>query len=259
MTDHHARILAAFTEQAETFQDPHLNTAFTSALDWLVDLIDPAPHGTWLDVAGGTGLVGRTLARRVGRVVCVDTTKAMLEAGRRESVAEGVHNIDFVSGDALDLPVEPGSFDGVVTRFSLHHLEDPRRALAAMVEACRPGGRIAVKDLIASAEPGVRERQDRIESLRDDSHLRMALPGEIAAWCGELGLDVERPVVRELDRPLEPWLAQSCTPPDRAHAVRETLAAELDGGERTGMRPHRRGSEVWFRQTWEVTLATKPG
>jgi len=32
----------------------------------------------------------------------------------------------------------------------------------------------------------------------------------------------------------------------------------LDGAERTGMRPYRRGSEVWFRQTWEVTLARTP-
>ena len=259
MTDHQTRVLAAFTAQAETFQDPHLNQAFTSALDWLVDLIDPEPRGAWLDVAGGTGLVARTLARRVGTVVCVDATDAMLDAGRREALEAGIHNIEFVRGDALTLPVEPAAFDGVVTRFSFHHLEEPRRALEAMVDACRPGGRIAVKDLIASPEPGIRERQDHIESLRDDSHLQMVLPGEIATWSSELGLTCEQPVVRALDRPLEPWLAQSCTPPDRASRVREALSAELDGGERTGMRPHRRGSELWFRQTWEVTLARKPG
>lgn len=257
MTDHHARVVAAFTEQAETFQNPRLNQAFTSALDWLVELIDPEPGGTWLDVAGGTGLVARKLAQRVGKVVCVDATEAMLDAGRSEAASDGVRNIEFVRGDALALP--PGPFDGVVTRFSFHHLEEPRRALEAMTSVCAPGGRIAVKDLIASAEPGLRERQDHIESLRDDSHLRMVLGGEVAAWASELGLIVESPVVRELERPLEPWLAQSRTPPERAHAVREELAAELDGGERTGMRPHRRGSELWFRQTWEVTLARKPG
>lgn len=255
MTDHHARVLAAFTEQAETFQDPRVNQAFTSALDWLVDLIDPEPSGTWLDVAAGTGLVGRKLAHRVGRVVCVDATAAMLDAGRREARDEGIHNIEFVRGDALALPAGP--FDGVVTRFSFHHLREPRRALEAMVDACGPGGRIAVKDLIASPEPGVRERQDQVESLRDESHLSMVLLGEVASWSRELGLSTEPTVVRELDRPLEPWLAQSCTPPDRAHAVREALSAELGGGERTGMRPHRRGSELWFRQTWEVTLARK--
>ena len=258
MTDHHARVLAAFTEQAETFQDPHLNQAFTSALDWFVDLIDPGPHGTWLDVAAGTGLVGRTLARRVGRVVCVDATDAMLDAGRQEASADGLHNVEFVRGDALTLPTELAPYDGVVTRFSFHHLEDPRRALEAMAGVCGPGGRIAVKDLVASPEPGVRERQDRIESLRDNSHLRMVLPGEVATWAGELGLATSPTVVRELDRPLEPWLAQSCTPDDRAHAVREALSEELGGGDRTGMRPHRRGSELWFRQTWEVTLAHNP-
>lgn len=258
MTDHHERVLAAFTEQADTFTNPRLNAAFTSALDWLVDLIDPAPHGSWLDVAAGTGLVGRALARRVDRVVCVDATVAMLDAGRREAVAEGIRNVDFLVGDAFDLPVDTEACDGVVTRFSFHHFEDPERALGAMVDACRPGGRIVVKDIVASPEPGVRERQDRIESLRDDSHLRMALPGEIAGWAADLGLETEPTVVRELERPLEPWLAQSRTPPDRAQAVRDALAAELAGGEATGMGPYRRGEEVWFVQTWEVTLARKP-
>ncbi|MGH3357209.1 MAG: class I SAM-dependent methyltransferase, partial [Nocardioidaceae bacterium] len=227
--------------------------------DWLVALIDPEPHGAWLDVAAGTGLVGRALARRVSQVVCVDATEAMLDAGGREAQADGVHNVDFVLGDVRALPVAPGSFDGVVTRFSFHHFEDPGRVLTAMADACRPGGRIAVKDLVASPEPGVRERQDRIEALRDDSHLRMVLPGEVAAWAKALGLEPEPTVVREHDRPLEPWLAQSCTPPDRAHAVRAALGAELSGGEVTGMRPHKRGEELWFRQTWEVTLARKPG
>lgn len=258
MTDHHARVLAAFTDQAETFQDPSLNTAFTKSRDWLVELIDPEPHGSWLDVAAGTGLVGRALAERVGRVVCVDTTEAMLDAGRREAAADGVHNVEFVLGDALDLPVAAGSFDGIVTRFSFHHLTDPHAALAAMVSACALGGRIVVKDLVASAEPGVRERQDRIEALRDDSHLRMVLPGEVATWCTELGLRTDETVRREDDRPLEPWLAQSCTPPQRTHAVRAALTAELDGGEPTGMRPHRRGEELWFHHAWEVTLARKP-
>lgn len=256
MTDHEARVHAAFTEQATTFQDPQLNTAFTSALEWFVDLIGPQPHDTWLDIAGGTGLVARALAHRVAGVVCLDATQAMLDAGRADALADGVHNVDFVLGDALDPPVTAGSFDGVVTRFSFHHFDDPYRALTAMRDACRPGGRVVIKDLIAT--PGVREQQDRIEALRDDSHLRMPLPGEVAAWAHDLGLETEPTVVRELDRPLEPWLAQSRTPPERAQAVREALAADVDGGAATGMRPHRRGDELWFHQRWEVTLARKP-
>lgn len=258
MTDsHHDRLTHAFTQQAVTMEDPTLNLAFTSGLDWLVELAGPRPTDRVLDVAGGTGLVARAFAPRVESVTVVDITVPMLEAGRAAAAAEGLDNVRYLEGDATDLPFEDGAFPAVVTRFSLHHVPEPGRVLDEIVRVTAPGGWILVKDLTADADPVLGARQDKIEILRDDSHLRMPRPGEVGQWMQARGCRVTRTEQRDLVRPLEPWLAQSVTPPDRAQLVRDRLTAELDGGEPTGTRPSLREDGLWFVQTWEATLALR--
>jgi hypothetical protein len=55
--------------------------------------------------------------------------------------------------------------------------------------------------------------------------------------------DVE---VREVERPLEPWLEQTQTPAPDAAEIRRALKGELDGGPPTGFRPRVRDDEVHF-------------
>ncbi|MFD1825431.1 class I SAM-dependent methyltransferase [Mumia zhuanghuii] len=98
--DHAARLRASFTAQADTFEEPTLNAAFTSALDWVVEAAQPHAGDQCLDLASGTGLVGRALAPHVAHVTCVDSTPAMLARGRAAAAAEGLTNITFVLGDA---------------------------------------------------------------------------------------------------------------------------------------------------------------
>jgi len=247
---HDRHVTEEFTKQAASFEDASLNVAFTVGLPWLVDHVAPEPGWRVLDVAAGTGWVGRTLAERGCDVVVLDRTEAMLEAGR-SSLPDSCHP---VRGDADRLPFAAGCFDAVVTRFSLHHLVEPVRVLREMTRVCRPGGRVVVKDLVASTDPEVARRQDRVEALRDPSHLRMPAAGAVGSWLRRLGGEVLQVSQHDFDRPLEPWLRQAGTPPTRAEQVRALLESELDGGEVTGMRPHRVEGQVWFHQTWEVTV-----
>ena len=131
-------IRTAFTEQAATFEDPSLNVAFVSGLPWLLDLAAPRPDDVCLDVAAGTGLVARALAARAATVVAVDITPAMVQAGAEQARREGL-GVSFVLGDAMALPVASGACSLVITRFSLHHLEEPVPLLAEMVRVV-PGG-----------------------------------------------------------------------------------------------------------------------
>jgi SAM-dependent methyltransferase len=253
---HRRRIREAFTVQAPTFEDPDLNFAFTSGLPWLLDLAAPAPDDVCLDVAAGTGLIARALAPRVARVAAVDTTIAMLRTGR-EQAAEAA-NLVFVAGDATALPSPAGAFTLVVTRFSLHHFEDPAPALGEMVRVLQPGGRLVIHDLVASTEVAVARAQDRIENLRDPSHLRMPPAGAVAGWLRALGLVLTRTETRAVRRPVGPWLAQARTGETAAAQIRQAFDRELAGGAATGLRPHEQDGELWFQQTWEVTVAGKP-
>jgi ubiquinone/menaquinone biosynthesis C-methylase UbiE len=252
---HEDRVRNAFTQQAATFERADLNVAFTSGLPWLLGLAAPRETDRVLDVAGGTGLVARRLAPAVASATVVDATAAMLAEGARAAASEGHANVDFVEADARRLPFRDGSFSLVVTRFSLHHVPEPGRVLDEVTRVAAPGGRIVVKDLVSSPDARLALAQDALEQLRDDSHVRMPGPGAVATWLTDRGCAVLRVEQRTLDRPLEPWLEQSVTPEGRAAAVRARLQAELDGGEPTGMRPHVEDGALWFRQTWEATVA----
>ena len=255
---HEERIRAAFTPQAATFEDPRLNVAFTSSVPWLLEHMAPGFDDIVLDVAGGTGIVSRALANRVARVVVIDSTPAMIAEGRRHAASEQLTNLEFVRGTVAMLPFADAVFTLAFTRFALHHLTEPGRALAEMGRVCRPGGRVVVMDLVASTDPRIAERQDRIERLRDPSHVRMPPRGVVRRWLQEQGLVVDGVAEREINRPVLPWLEQTVTDKTAAALVCEAFDGELAGGAGTGMHPHRSAEgALWFRQLWEITTARK--
>ena len=94
-----------------------------------------------LDVASGTGVVARDLARVVGpqgRVLGVDISAGMLDRARNHATV--LPNLDYVVGDAMALPVEDATFDAATIAFGMRNLPDYRRGFAEMRRAVRPGG-----------------------------------------------------------------------------------------------------------------------
>ncbi len=234
----------SFTQQAAAFEDPRLNRLFTTDSEWLFERLPLDKDDLVLDVAAGTGHVARRLAPQVRTVVALDATRAMLEQGR----AQAPGNVLFVQGDAAALPFLDGSFDVVVTRFAVHHFDDPAVQLAEMRRVLRPHGRLAVADLVA--HPEAADTQNRLETLRDPSHTRMLELDELIALVQ--ADDVE---FRDVVRPLEPWLLQTEPAAEAADEIRRALAAELDGGPPTGFRPRLHGDELHFVHTMASLIA----
>jgi demethylmenaquinone methyltransferase/2-methoxy-6-polyprenyl-1,4-benzoquinol methylase len=101
------------------------------------------PGMSAIDVATGTGKVAVGLADAVGtfgRVVGVDVSKAMIEQAQ-PAFADRVE-LQFLVGDALDLPVEDGAFDAATIAFGMRNLSDYQRGFAEMRRVIRPGGRV---------------------------------------------------------------------------------------------------------------------
>jgi SAM-dependent methyltransferase len=104
-------------------------------------LIDAAGvrHGhRLLDVGTGPGHVAERAAARGARTVGIDLAEAMLAVAR-----ERLPGVEFVRGDAEELPFPDGSFDAVVGGFVLNHLPDPERAVAEAARVLVPGGTVA--------------------------------------------------------------------------------------------------------------------
>lgn len=93
-----------------------------------------------LDVASGTGVVARMVAREwaPGRLVGYDLTPAMVEVGRAAPGGEGV---EWVLGNGQELPFEDGSFDLVLCQQGLQFFEDPVAGASEMRRVLAGGGR----------------------------------------------------------------------------------------------------------------------
>lgn len=236
-TTHGETVVREFTKQAAAFGDVRLNGALTRHLARLSDFMEPELdlEDVVLEVAAGTGLVARAIARRVRHVTALDLTPAMLTEGKRDADHAGLTNVTFAHGDATALPYLDRSFTLVVTRFSLHQVADPGAVVKEMARVSRPGAALIIADLVRP--DGLDGDPDRIERLRDPSHGEALTEARIADLVASAGAQVKRADQFDYVRPLDPWLEFSKTPSDVAAQIRRELEDELAGGPATGMRP----------------------
>src|ERR671922_212816 len=96
-----------------------------------------------LDVACGTGNASIPAARAGARVTGLDFAPGLL-AIARERAADAMVEIDFVEGNAQELPFDDASFDRVLSTFGHMFAPDHARAASEMKRVLRPGGAIAV-------------------------------------------------------------------------------------------------------------------
>jgi ubiquinone/menaquinone biosynthesis C-methylase UbiE len=98
---------------------------------------------TVLDVACGSGNATIPAAKTGAKTTGLDITPELIEAGKQNAADVGVE-IDWVEGDAQDLPFEDGSFDVVTSVFGCMFAPDHRKTAAELVRVLKPGGRMAV-------------------------------------------------------------------------------------------------------------------
>ena len=202
---HSSSIRDEFAHQADSFaRSPTMSLAET--LGVLVDLVPEDPEARWVEVACGPGLIARAMAPRVGSVVGLDLTPAMVDKARADAAAAGVENVSFVVGDATALDLPDDSFGGAITRFSLHHIPGPVRVLEEMRRVVKPGGYVIVSDFVSDDDGASAAWQEGIERLRDPSHWALLSPSRIAALGERVGLepDLDQVVPFEID--YEEWL-----------------------------------------------------
>ena len=112
---------------------------------------------TVADVGTGTGFVAAGIAPRVGRVIAVDNSPAMLKVARENLGELGVGNVELLEGDVAALPLEDASVDAAFANMVLHHAGDPAAMLREMARVVRPGGTVAVVDEVEHAFAWMRE------------------------------------------------------------------------------------------------------
>ena len=111
----------------------------------MLELLDPSPGDTILELAAGTGVVGFSTAALVGptgRVVVSDFAAAMIEVASRRARELGLDNVEcrVLDGEHLELP--DASVDGVVCRWGYMLMADVAAALRETRRVLQSGGRV---------------------------------------------------------------------------------------------------------------------
>ncbi|MFQ5846239.1 MAG: class I SAM-dependent methyltransferase [Candidatus Methylomirabilales bacterium] len=255
--NHHEIVRREFGRQAPRFGEPGYTLTSPEHLQWMVSNLDLEPHFAVLDVAAGTGHLGRAIAPYVKQVVALDATPEMLLEGSRQTEQDGITNMVFAQGRAEALPYPTGAFDLVVSRFAIHHFEDPLPPVQEMVRVCRPRGQVVVIDLVAPEDGTLAEAYNRLERMRDPSHARALPASGVHRLLMQVGLDIVRTVAREVEVNVDRWLTLTEPEPEVRHRVVEELTQELQGLQASGTRPFLRDKELMFLQTWFIAIGRK--
>ncbi len=133
------------SRDAEGHQRSYVNELLAKRpqFDDLVQRIERFRHGgRLLDVGAGAGLLEKSLDPGRWQVVGVESSRYIAEFGARE-----LHT-RVTAGYFEDMALEPASFDVVVMKYVLDHMERPWDALVRASEVLKPGGLLVIADLI---------------------------------------------------------------------------------------------------------------
>jgi ArsR family transcriptional regulator len=148
------RILARRQDKMRAFFDSmagRLGRDYVPGKSWksLAEaLLRLLPPQVVADLGAGDGNFALLLSQRAQQVIAVDSSEKMLEVGREQAARAGISNLDFRHGDMEKLPIENASVDLAFFSQSLHHALHPARAIEEAARILRPGGRIAILDLL---------------------------------------------------------------------------------------------------------------
>ncbi|MHB8092348.1 MAG: class I SAM-dependent methyltransferase [Syntrophales bacterium] len=254
---HDDEIRKQFSRQATHFNEEGRTLSSAEYLQWVVGCLDLKSDFVVLDVAAGTGHLGRAIAPRVKQVIAVDMTSEMLRQGIGEAARDGITNIVFEQGRAEKLRYPDDSFDMVVTRLSLHHFADPYPAILEMMRVCRPGKQIGIMDMVSPDDTTLAARYNRLERLRDPSHTRCLTLAELRTALKDAGLTKVSMASRDIEVNLNSWMDLTGVDAEVRRIIEDELTGELDGKQSTGMRPFRKDSQLMFTQTWTTAVGVK--
>jgi SAM-dependent methyltransferase len=170
---------------------------------------------------------------------------------------KGLKNITWKIGDiSKALPFEDNSFSMVTTRYSLHHLLEPKIVVEEMKRVCAANGKVLVVDVTPDQDKV--DSYNQMEKLRDPSHVRALTLEELKKMMSEAGLTDLEVEHHDLEMDLEHILHASCQDKDSADKIRRLFKEDLTKNN-LGVKSHLlKDNEIHFFFPISMVVGKKP-
>lgn len=150
--------------------------ALARSLSLLTDL------GVVADFGAGDGTIAELLAPRALRIIGIDSSAKMVEAGRQRLGRAGLSHVELVRGDMHHVPLAPRSVDFVLVQQSLQYAELPAQVFREASRILRPKGRLLVITLLA-------HRHDEVRATYGHLHFGFTA-AQLRRWTRAAGLEL---------------------------------------------------------------------
>ncbi|TCZ80053.1 class I SAM-dependent methyltransferase [Paenibacillus albiflavus] len=191
-------------------------------LPLLTTWLDPQSNWIVLDVATGGGHVTKQLAPYVDYVLATDLTHEMLHAAR-QFISQSADNVNYVVADAESLPFLDQSFDAITCRIAAHHFPNPNRFILEAVRVLKPNGKLLLIDNIASENKSFDHFVNKLEHLRDRSHVRCYTLSEWSTWINAAGFEEMNSRIRKKTLLFPSWVERTTESDEQIDEVKQHL------------------------------------
>jgi SAM-dependent methyltransferase len=123
-----------------------------AGVGYFLDLAAIGPADRVLDLGSGSGMDSFLAALAAERVVGVDMTDAQLDKARSLATEASFDNVEFRPGYIEKPPVDEGDFDCVISNGVINLSPDKPAVFAAAAHSLRPGGRLAIADIVSAKQ-----------------------------------------------------------------------------------------------------------
>lgn len=207
-TDRKRATAASFGEAADAYRDSEVHRS-GGDLNRLASWCEGATRA--LDVATGAGHTAGAVARKTPQVVAADAAPEMVATAERED-----DGVEGVVADAERLPFVDDSFDAVTCRIAAHHFPNPVAFVGEVTRVLEPGGTFAFEDNVAPEDDALAEFINRVEAIRDPTHVESYKTSQWHDWLADAGLVVEETIHLQKTLDFDSWTeAQSLATAER--------------------------------------------